>query len=133
MFSIAASPLNVADPATRVDARRLADSVPHDTDVGEFVRSILSGVADGEQLLVLRAEAEITPAQAAQLLGVTRQYVDRLCDDGVLVPRRLPDSRHRRLKVSEVVALAGERVGGTATRTRREPAIAAESRGEEAT
>ncbi|WP_460944619.1 excisionase family DNA-binding protein [Okibacterium endophyticum] len=39
------------------------------------------------------------PTQAAELLGVTRQFVDRLCEDGVLAFRRLPGSRHRRIRV----------------------------------
>jgi excisionase family DNA binding protein len=72
-------------------------------------------------VVVLRAEDaedEVTPAEAADTLGVTRQFVDRLCEDGVLAFRRL---RHRRIRVQDVVDLARERkqrrVGGEALRT----------------
>lgn len=60
------------------------------------------------------------PAQAATMLGVTRQYVDRLCEDGVLPFRRLPGSRHRRIRVHDVLEVADERerrrAGGDALR-----------------
>lgn len=38
-----------------------------------------------------------------------RQFVDRLCEDGVLPFRRLPDSRHRRIRVQDVLDVAAER------------------------
>ena len=44
-------------------------------------------------------------ARRAEVLGVTRQYVDRLLEDGVIDCRRLPGSSHRRLKAADVVAL----------------------------
>jgi len=43
------------------------------------------------------------------MLGVTRQFVDRLCKDGALTFRRPPDSRHRRIRVQDVIDLAAER------------------------
>lgn len=55
------------------------------------------------------ADDEVTPAQAAKMLGVTRQFVDRLCEDEVHPFRRLPGSRHRRIRVQDVVALADKR------------------------
>ena len=57
----------------------------------------------------MRAEEELTPTQAADLMGVTRQYVDRLCEDGVLPFRRLPGSRHRRIRVQDILDVAAER------------------------
>lgn len=66
-------------------------------------------VANGEQVIVLRPDREVTPAGAADLLGVTRQFVDRLLAEGTLEFRRLPGSRHRRIKVGDVLALAAER------------------------
>ncbi len=43
--------------------------------------------------------------------GVTRQFVDRLCEDEVLPFRRLPGSRHRRIRVQDVIDVATERDG----------------------
>jgi len=70
---------------------------------------MLTDVADGERIVVLRTEDEVTPSQAAKMLGVTRQYVDRLCDTEVLSFRRLPGSRHRRIRVQDVIGAANER------------------------
>ncbi|MHB8296062.1 MAG: hypothetical protein ACYDH5_15875 [Acidimicrobiales bacterium] len=53
------------------------------------MRDVFGGVAKGEQLIVLRLDREVTPAGAADPLGVTRQFVDRLLADGTLRFRRL--------------------------------------------
>lgn len=57
----------------------------------------------------MRADDEVTPTEAAKLMGVTRQFVDRLCEDGALPFRRLPGSRHRRIRVEDVREVAAER------------------------
>ena len=43
------------------------------------------------------------------MLGVSRQFVDRLCEDEVLRFRRLPGSSHRRIRVKDVIVVASER------------------------
>lgn len=67
------------------------------TDLGHPLQAVLEDVADGNYVVILRPTQEITPAEAARVLGVTRQFVDRLCANGVLPFRRLPASRHRRI------------------------------------
>lgn len=115
-----AATLDPLDPAVRSDARDLAGRLRSDGPVEAAVRAMLDDVAHGSRVVVLRAEDEVTPAQAAALLGVTRQFVDRLCEDGVLAFRRLPGSRHRRIRVQDVVAVSDERerrrAGGDAIR-----------------
>ncbi len=112
--------LDPVDPTVRSDAKSLANRLRDDTPVEAAVRAMLVDVANGARVVVLRAEDEVTPAQAADILGVTRQFVDRLCEDGVLAFRRLPGSRHRRIRVQDVVDIAAEReqrrVGGDAIR-----------------
>jgi len=49
------------------------------------------------------------PGGSAAIIGVTRQFVDRLCADGVLAFRHLPGSTHRRIKVQDVIDVATER------------------------
>lgn len=116
-----ATSLDPVDPAVRADAKNLAERLGGDTPVEVAVRSMLDDVAHGARIVVLRAEDEVTPAEAAELLGVTRQFVDRLCEDGVLAFRRLPGSRHRRIRVQDVLEVAAEReqrrAGGNALRT----------------
>lgn len=101
--------LDPLDPAVRADARNLADRLVGTSPVEAAVRAMLDDVAHGARVLVLRAEDEVTPAEAAEILGVTRQFVDRLCEDGVLAFRRLPGSRHRRIRVQDAVDIAAER------------------------
>lgn len=104
-----ATTLDPVDPKVRRAAKRLAAHLDDDSEVGRVIRSMLTDVAGGERVVVLRAEDEVTPAQAAEMLGVTRQFVDRLCEDDVLPFRRLPGSRHRRIRVQDVIDLAAER------------------------
>ncbi len=74
-----------------------------------MLREMLEDVAAGQAVVILRPSQEVTPAQAGKVLGVTRQFVDRLCADGILEFRRLPDSQHRKILLSDVIALAAER------------------------
>jgi len=105
----AMSVLAANDDEARASAARLAAEVDATSEFGAAVRELLGGVAKGEHLIVLRPDQEVTPAGAADLLGVSRQFVDRLLADGVLEFRRLPDSKHRRIRVGDVLALAEER------------------------
>jgi excisionase family DNA binding protein len=104
-----ATTLDPVDPKVRSAAKRLAAGFDDDSEVGQVVRTMLSDIAGGETVVVLRTEEEVTPAQAATILGVTRQYVDRLCEDEILPFRRLPGSRHRRIRVQDVIEVAAER------------------------
>jgi len=97
------------DDEARASAARLAAEADATSEFGAAVRELFGGVAKGEHLIVLRPDQEVTPAGAADLLGVSRQFVDRLLADGVLEFRRLPDSKHRRIRVGDVLALAEER------------------------
>jgi excisionase family DNA binding protein len=64
--------------------------------------------ASGHNVVLVRTDDEVSPAKAGELLGVSRQYVDRLISEGVLPARRIPGSTHRKLRVADVVAF-GER------------------------
>ncbi len=103
------SVLVAPDAGARASAARLAAEADPASEFGAAVREVFEDVAKGEQLIVLRPDREVTPAGAADLLGVTRQFVDRLLADGTLAFRRLPGSKHRRVKVGDVLALAVER------------------------
>lgn len=117
-FSVVLDPV---DPAVRAGAKDLARRLGVDSPVEAAVRAMLDEVTRGARIVVLRTEDEVTPAQAAQMLGVTRQFVDRLCATGVLTFRRLPGSSHRRIRVKEVLDVVTERerrrAGGDAVRS----------------
>lgn len=93
----------------RATARKLASAVDDGSEFGRTLREVLDEIAAGAQVLVLRPADEVTPAEAARVLGVTRQFVDRLIADGILACRRLPGSRHRRIRMADVLAVAEQR------------------------
>lgn len=84
----------------------------------EVLRVAVGALEEGESVAVVSDEAEVTPAEAAKLLGVSRQYVDRLIAAGVLPVRRLPGSTYRRIPARAVL---GHRV----TRERKRAGIKA--------
>jgi excisionase family DNA binding protein len=71
-----------------------------------LVRFAADALGEGDTVALVSEQAEVTPAQAARLLGVSRQYVDRLIESGVLPARRLPRSSYRKIPVRAVLAHA---------------------------
>lgn len=72
-----------------------------------LVRLLVAGagaLGDGDSLTLVSEEAEVSPAEAARLLGVSRQYVDRLVANGILPARQLPHSRYRKIPARAVLA-----------------------------
>lgn len=57
-------------------------------------------------------EAGVSPADAATLLGVSRQFVDRLIADGKLTHRYKPGSKHRIISITEINNLKAKREHG---------------------
>ncbi len=80
------------------------------TDLAQFLELAVSEIASGGEVLLVRGESEVSPAEAGELLGVSRQFVDRLIDVGKIPSRRLPGSRHRRVRVADVLAFGRQRV-----------------------
>ena len=72
-----------------------------------LVRLLAAGAGaldDGDAVALVSEEAELSPAEAARLLGVSRQYVDRLVAAELLPVRRLPGSRYRKIPARAVLA-----------------------------
>ena len=101
--------LVASDSDARASAARLAAEADPTSEFGAAVREVFEQVAKGKQVVILRPDQEVTPAGAADLLGVSRQFVDRLLADDLLPFRRLPGSKHRRIKLGDVLMLADER------------------------
>lgn len=89
----------------------LADG--HEVEVPEplaaMLRTAVREAASGHGLALVLSDEEVSPAKAGELLGLSRQYVDRLIAEGVLTARRLPGSTHRKLRVADVLAFAEQR------------------------
>ena len=115
----------MADSRARATAaiRRALDA---QTDPGVVRLSLPRGTADLVLALIeaeIRAEGsslpprwEVSPAQAAAMLGLSRPQVDGLLDQGRLAHRRL--GGHRRIPVASVLGFR------TAERTRQRKAMA---------
>lgn len=95
-------------------------------DIPESIRIVLviaiDELAKGNAVSVVPVHAQLTPRQAAELLGVSRPYVVRLLDEG-----RIPATRvgaHRRLLLSDVLAF---KQGRDAARRRGLDELAKES------
>ena len=58
-------------------------------------------LASGEPVLIMPASAELTTGEAAEILGVSRQYLVRVLDDGRIPHRR--EGTHRRLLLRDVI------------------------------
>jgi excisionase family DNA binding protein len=66
-------------------------------------------LAEGHSVTMLPSEVLLSPAEAAELLGLSRPFVARLLDAGEIPAERLPRSRHRRIRLSDVLAFQGRR------------------------
>ncbi|MFU8892681.1 MAG: excisionase family DNA-binding protein [Luteolibacter sp.] len=67
-----------------------------------LVTELLEHLAAGRSVTVLGAEEEISPREAAELLGVSRPFASRLFDDGQIPSRRV--GTHRRAYIKDVLA-----------------------------
>ena len=96
---------------SEVRAFKLVSPTGEVTDLPESARLLLQrtivSLAQGDAVIVVPVESELTTQQAADLLNVSRQYLVRLLDDG-----RIPHHRagtHRRVRVVDVVAYKRKR------------------------
>ena len=71
------------------------------------VEQLLAELASGSSVHVLADDHELTTAQAGELLGLSRTFVVRLIDHGIL-PGHYAGT-HRRIRTSDVLAYARQR------------------------
>ena len=98
-------------------------SVPLPRALVEVLRASADKLADGHAITVLPSEVALTPAEAAELLGMSRPFVVRLLDEGEIPSERLPRSRHRRVLLSDVLAFQARRERRRAGRQRIAAAV----------
>jgi excisionase family DNA binding protein len=89
----------------------------------EVLRASADELADGHAITVLPSEVALTPAEAAELLGLSRPFVVRLLDQGEIPSERLPRSRHRRVLLSDVLDFQARRERRRAGRQRIAAAV----------
>lgn len=97
-------------PGNRLELLDALDDQPELRDlVVALAERLVRDLAAGRHPIYTTAEDEVSPADAARLLGVSRQYVDRLIADGRLPFTRKPRSTHRTIRVADVERLDAER------------------------
>jgi excisionase family DNA binding protein len=74
-----------------------------------LIRDVLAKLVDSERVAVLREDEELSPEQAATILGISRPLVVRRMNSGRL-PFRYVGS-HRRCRLSDVLKLRREEQG----------------------
>lgn len=94
----------VDDPEAQVTVAVGDETVALPRSLVELLRIAAEVLVDGDAVAMVSDEAEVSPVEAAKLLGVSRQYVDRLIASGVLPVRRLPGSSYRRIPARAVLA-----------------------------
>jgi excisionase family DNA binding protein len=95
-------------PADRVEVRVVhpngrRETVALPAAAAGIVGDILEKIAMADEVALLADDAEISPEDAAAILGISRPLVRRRMDAGVLPFRRV--GAHRRLRLSDVLDL----------------------------
>jgi excisionase family DNA binding protein len=67
------------------------------------LRAVLDRMAEHEEVLLLNTDAELSPEQAAQILGISRPLVYQRMDSGRLPYREV--GTHRRVLLNDVLKL----------------------------
>ncbi|MBT2492727.1 helix-turn-helix domain-containing protein [Streptomyces sp. ISL-96] len=78
----------------------------------ELVRILLASageLARGHAVTVLASEVQLSPTEAAELLGLSRPFVARLLDAGDIPSMNLPGSSHRVVSLADVLAFQQRR------------------------
>jgi len=80
------------------------EQVPLPLAVYEVLRQVATAMERGSSVSVQPLDRQLTTQQAAELLGISRNTLIRLLDEHELAFERLGASRHRRLRLSDVLA-----------------------------
>lgn len=98
-----------ADAAGAVLRYADGSELPVPSALVEVLRAAAGELSAGHAVTILASEALLSPAEAAQLLGLSRPFVVRLLDEGTLPSDHLPGSRHRVIRLEDVLAFAERR------------------------
>lgn len=63
----------------------------------------------GHAVTVLASDVRLTPAEVGELLGLSRPFVARLLDAGEIPSEHLPGSRHRVVRLADVLDFQARR------------------------
>jgi len=75
----------------------------------EILKASADRLSAGQAVTVIASEVLLTPAEAGDLLGLSRPFVARLLDQGQIASEHLPDSRHRVVRLADVLEFQARR------------------------
>jgi excisionase family DNA binding protein len=100
-------------PSTPATRRHVLDALGSEPALRDLVAAVaerlVRDIAAGRHPVYVTAEDDVSPAEAARILGVSRQFVDRLLSSGRLAFAHKPGSTHRTIRVAAVEQFANER------------------------
>ncbi|HEX9765490.1 MAG TPA: excisionase family DNA-binding protein [Nitriliruptorales bacterium] len=73
------------------------------------IHALFHALASGRDVHVTAAGHDLTPAEAAERLGISRKLVNKMLDAGEMDFYRLPQSSHKRIPATEVIRVLRER------------------------
>lgn len=80
-------------------------------------------LSQGHGVTVLATDIRLTPAEVGELLGLSRPFVARLLDAGEIPAEHLPGSRHRVVRLADVLEFQARRERRRAGRRRIADAV----------
>jgi excisionase family DNA binding protein len=99
-------------------------------ELPESLIRVLQASADelsaGNAVTLLASEVLLTPAEVGELLGLSRPFVARLLDQGQIPSAHLPESRHRVVRLDDVLEFQSRRQRRREGRRRIADAVEAE-------
>lgn len=99
------------------------DEIPLPASLVTVLLASAGQLSAGRGVMVLATEVVLTPAEAGELLGLSRPFVVRLLDEGTIPAEYLPGSRHRVIRLTDVLEFQSQRERKRAGRRRVAAAI----------
>jgi excisionase family DNA binding protein len=100
-------------PSTLATRGLVLDALTSQPELRDLVAAVaerlVRDIAAGRHPVYVTAEDDVSPAEAARILGVSRQFVDRLLASGRLAFAHKPGSTHRTIRVAAIEQFANER------------------------
>lgn len=79
------------------------------TSLVKVLAATASELSMGHAVTVLASNVRLTPAEVGELLGLSRPFVVRLLDAGEIPSEHLPGSRHRLVRLADVLDFQARR------------------------
>lgn len=99
MDSLTISSKNTGGTSIR-DIEKLLVDLP-EGELHDALRKMADTLHSGQDVIIAAEQDELTPAQAARILGVSRAHFYKILDSGV-IPYRVVGARDRRIAMSDI-------------------------------